>query len=454
MIHLIEKVKSAVEKYNMIKQGDFITIGLSGGADSVALTYALLELKDFYRINIQAVHINHCLRGKESDDDENFCRMLCEKLDIPFFSKKINVISYMQKTGKSCEESARILRYNVFNEYCGNGLIATAHTLSDNVETVIHNLVRGTGLKGLTGIPPVRDNIIRPLIMAERKEIEEYLASKCQNFVTDRTNLTDDYTRNKIRHHTVPQLEKINPSFLKTMSSNIMAFKIEDSFISEMSAQAYSKCLISPDSLSGLENYHQAIRNRCISRFLNEHNLHYSYERISAVDSLIFNDGKINIAKNVYIISKTGILFIENISDNQNNNEFRAVLHEGTNLFAENRFCFAEYVLNENYVKNKFVHKNSANYAIDYDKISGEIFIRSRKYGDKIKLAGKSFTSSVKKTLINMKIPASVRSKLCFLEDSQGLIFVEKMGIAQRAMPDGNTKKLLIISISENQIDF
>lgn len=438
-----EKVKYAIEKYNMLENCGCVTVGLSGGADSTALLYALMELQNLYRIKIQAVHINHCLRGNESDDDEKFCRELCHKLNVPFYSKKIDVVSYMNEHGLSCEESARILRYRAFDEYCNGGLIATAHTLSDNTETVIHNLARGTGLKGLTGIPPVRDNIIRPLIMVTRDEVEKYLDLKSQTFVTDSTNLTDDYTRNKIRHHIVPEFEKINPSFLKTMSSNISALQLENSFISEMSMQAYQKCCTGENQLNGLKNYHKAIRHRCIAEFLNRHKLRYSCERISAIDNLVFKDAKINIAENVYIISKSGILFIEHITpDTDNDNSFRLPLEAGINKISEKKYCHAEILSGR--------PDENVDCLLDYDKVNGRIFIRSRKYGDKIHLAGKNFTSSVKKTLINMKIPSDIRKNLCFLEDDSGLLFAEKMGIADRVLPDENTVRFLAVRITEN----
>lgn len=444
---MINKVKSAVEKYNMLEKNDCVTIGLSGGADSVALLYAMLELKNSFNLNIRAVHINHQLRGAESDRDEDFCRRLCYRLDVPFFCKRIDVLSYMKQYGTSCEESARILRYQAFEEYSDGGKTATAHTLSDNAETIIHNLARGTGLKGLTGIPPVRKNIIRPLILAERNEIEAYLKDKTQDFVTDCTNLTDDYTRNKIRHHVIPELQKINPSFFKTIASDISVLQLEESFIAEASGEAYKNCLADENHLENLRNYHKAIRNRCIAAFLNNHGLRYSYDRIEAVDKILLNDGKINISENVYIISEKGILFIEYFHEKNECSGFEMTLNTGKNFIYDKKFCDVQIILNENCVKTQFINTNLANSTLDYDKIIGVPVIRSRKPGDKIRLAGKNFTSSIKKTLINLKIPAEERSSLCFIEDDEGIIYAEKIGIADRVKPDASTKKFMIVSI-------
>ncbi len=426
----------------MLETGDSVVVGLSGGADSVSLLYTLLELVPIYDIKISAVHINHQLRGQDSDNDELFCKDLCKRLSVPFFSEKVDVKKYMKENGCSCEESARILRYEVFKKYSVDK-IATAHTLSDNAETVIHNLVRGTGLKGITGIPPVRDNIIRPLIKVSRQEVEEYLSEKSQDFVTDCTNLSDDYTRNKIRHNVIPQLEKINGSFLKTMSTNISAFQVENEFISQYCDEVYNKCLENPNTLKSLSDYHKAVRNRCIARFLNEHGLRYSSDRILMVDNLIFSNGKINIAKDVYIRSDSGILFIEYVKNEKNDFCFDA--REGVFNITDKKTCTLKIV-------SDIKEFNENCYIVDYHKIEGNLILRSRKNGDKIKLVGRDFTSSVKKSLINMKIPISNRSELCFLEDSSGLLFAEKLGIAQRVAPDKNTEKFLIIICQKSEI--
>ena len=161
---MLNKVAKTIEKYDMIKKGERILVGLSGGADSVSL---LLCLRELGYSNISACHINHQLRGDESFRDENFCIELCRSLDIPLQVHRINVREYCEKNSVSLEEGARKLRYDIFSQSnCDK--TATAHSLSDCFETMLFNLIRGTGLKGLCSIPPVRDNIIRPLIAHEK----------------------------------------------------------------------------------------------------------------------------------------------------------------------------------------------------------------------------------------------------------------------------------------------
>ncbi|MDE7293582.1 MAG: tRNA lysidine(34) synthetase TilS, partial [Oscillospiraceae bacterium] len=194
---------AALHGHNMLKGHGHVVAALSGGADSVCLLLVLKKLRERLNFALSAVHINHNLRGEESDRDRDFCLRLCEREGIPIRVYSVNAAEYAEKKGYSTEEAARILRYDCFekeSERLSGALIATAHNMGDNTETVLFNLTRGTGVRGLGGIPYKRDNIIRPLLDVSREEIEKYLEAHGQDFVTDSTNLTDDYTRNRIRH--------------------------------------------------------------------------------------------------------------------------------------------------------------------------------------------------------------------------------------------------------------
>ena len=201
----------------MINKGDTVIAALSGGADSVALLYVLYSLKNELGFSLAACHVNHNLRGEESDGDERFVRRMCRFLDIPLYVASIKVNDLRQKHD-SLEECARRLRYEFFDSISRGKLIATAHTASDNCETILINMVRGTALSGICGIPVKRDNIIRPLLYNTRGDIERYCTENSLDYVTDSTNLSDDYTRNKIRHKVVPLLREINPALFGAIS--------------------------------------------------------------------------------------------------------------------------------------------------------------------------------------------------------------------------------------------
>jgi len=203
---MFQKIKRFIDKYGMIKKKEKILVCLSGGPDSLFLAHFLLKYKKLYALKIYACHIDHCYRDS-SYRDADFCRDFCRIAGIPFYCRKIHL-------DKFSEEKARKLRYEIFSDLARKlrcDKIATGHTLDDNAETVIMWLIRGCGIKGLLGIPPVRGNIIRPVLCVSKNEITNYLREKEISFCVDETNLREDFTRNKIRHRIIPEMCSINP---------------------------------------------------------------------------------------------------------------------------------------------------------------------------------------------------------------------------------------------------
>ncbi|MDR0914247.1 MAG: tRNA lysidine(34) synthetase TilS [Oscillospiraceae bacterium] len=217
---MINKVKTTIEKNSLLKKGDTIIVALSGGADSVCLLDVLLKLKDELDLKICAAHVNHCLRGEESDGDENFVRSLCSSLDLELFVKKVDVKALAEEEKIGLELCGRNVRYAFFEELAiaHNAKIATAHNANDNTETCLFNLVRGSGLKGVCGIPLQRGCFVRPLLAVTRAEIENHCIQNNLEFVTDSTNLQNDYTRNKIRNTVLPLLREFNPNLENTIT--------------------------------------------------------------------------------------------------------------------------------------------------------------------------------------------------------------------------------------------
>lgn len=214
---MLSKVKDYIKKHKLLSLSNLYIVALSGGADSVAL----LLLLDEMGYKVHALHCNFHLRGEESDRDERFCEDLCLKKNIPFHRIHFDTLMYAETHKMSVEMAARELRYRYFEQLrkdIGAEGICVAHHQDDTVETVLLNLVRGTGLRGLTGIQPRNGAILRPLLCVTRTEIEAYLATKQQDYVTDSTNLETDFVRNKIRLQVVPLLRQLNPA----VSENIV----------------------------------------------------------------------------------------------------------------------------------------------------------------------------------------------------------------------------------------
>lgn len=440
---MLDKVYKFIKSNNMLSEGDTVICGLSGGADSVALLLSLLQLREKLNIRVEAVHVNHCIRGSESDSDENFCLELCKSYDVPFTAERCDVIGESKKRQLSVEETARELRYDIFRKISFGKKLATAHNANDNLETVILNLSRGTGLKGLAGIPCTRENIIRPLLSCSRNEIEKFLESLGQKYVTDSTNLSDDYTRNKIRHKIIPLLEEINSSVIDTSVNTMNTVREENSFIEAEVDAAMGKCSVGKE-LTGLYKYSPVIRKRCISRLLSAEHLPYSAKRLIEADDILLNGGKLNISNNIFLVGEKGSLKLE-CFNRQQEIKLEQYLDLGRNTINDRCIVECEIAECDNLKKIEAVHKKSTFYSLDYDKIRGKLIVRTRKFGDKIKLAGRDFTSSVKK-LINEKIPSEKRNGILFVADDEGTILAEEIGIAQRVAPSADTVRFLIIS--------
>lgn len=442
---MINKIQLFSEKFKMFPKGSAVVCGLSGGADSVCLLICLSELSETLGISVEALHVNHCLRGEESVRDELFCRDLCRKFGIKFTAVSYDVKSFAQQNSLSTEEAARILRYQAFADIAKNKIIATAHNANDNLETMLFNLTRGSALKGIAGIPPVRDNIVRPLLTVTRSEIEGFLEERGIKFVTDSSNLSDDYSRNKIRHNIIPILSKINESLIDTSVKSADTLRSEDSFIDAETDKVYSLCHVN-NSLIGISNYHEVLRRRCIARLLAESSLPYSYDRLTAADNIAQFGGKINVSGELYLVSDGDKLEIEKIPEKKPNVVMSAKLSIGENKIYSDKLLIAEIVTGITLEKNEIINKKSNIYFIDKDKVSGTLTVRCRKFGDKIKLFGRNITSSVKK-VINETIPPEERGELHFIEDESGTIFGEKIGIANRVAPDVNTVNFLKITV-------
>ncbi len=232
---MLNKVKDYIRKHKLLNDNDLYIVALSGGADSVAL----LLLLDEMGYNIHAAHCNFHLRGEESDRDELFCESLCQQKSIPFHRIHFDTLTYAETHKVSVEMAARELRYHYFEELrsdIGATGVCVAHHQDDSVETVLLNLIRGTGLRGLTGIQCRNGHILRPLLCVSRKEIESYLQTKDQDYVIDSTNLEDDMLRNKVRLRVISLLQELNPAvtenILRTSENLTEAQGILDSIVS------------------------------------------------------------------------------------------------------------------------------------------------------------------------------------------------------------------------------
>ena len=441
----LEKVRSTINKYSMFEKSERLLVCLSGGADSVSL---LLCLKDLGS-DVCACHVNHQLRGDESDRDQRFCEDLCSELGVELFTQRIDVKSFCKQHSLSIEEGARKLRYEVFRSVKADK-ICTAHTLSDCLETTIFNLARGTGLKGLCSIPPVRDNIVRPLINCSREEITEYLSSKGQEFVVDSTNLSDEYTRNKIRHNVIPVLESINPSLFKSYENTIGFLRADEDYLSQTAENAYSiMCINNRIKIDGFLKLAPPVRDRVAVRWLEDNGFKISRDNISFIVRTAQNNGKFNISGDYYVLCSKGSMMLDQMGKSLPENDLTVEITSMGEYSYFNRTIHFELLDISNVdVDIANFHKKFTNCCMDYDKIRGRLVIRTRQPGDSIKLVNRDFTSSVRK-LLNSSFDISTRSSAVVMYDDEGAVFVEKSGAADRVKITDNTKKVVVFSIKD-----
>ena len=235
-----------IEGFNdaLLPRGGTVLCAVSGGADSVCLLHVLRRLRDELGFRLEAAHFNHCLRGEESDRDEAFVRSLCESLGVMAHFGRGDVAAFASENGLGTEDAARKLRYEFLErtaDIAGAAAIATAHTADDNAETMLLNLARGAGLRGLSGIPERRGRVIRPMLGMTRSQVEAYLSENCLEHVEDSSNAEDDYARNRIRHHAVPALRSVNPEFSRAASRAAVLLRRDEEFLEGLAREFVGK---------------------------------------------------------------------------------------------------------------------------------------------------------------------------------------------------------------------
>lgn len=456
-----QKVIDTIVKYNLIEKGDSIVIGLSGGADSVCLTLILNELKTEYNLSLKAVHINHCIRGDEADRDMRFCMDLCKSLQMPIKCYKIDVKSEAEKAKKGVEEYAREVRYSCFLKECNGGKIATAHNLDDKAETLIFNIARGCSVNGISSIPAKRDNIIRPLISVSRLEIEQYLKEKNRSFVTDSTNSSDEYTRNKIRHNVLPVLKAINPEFLKAAERLCESAAMQSEFMKntaenllENDEKTYKKA--DKNGIKTLENMPKAVLFEYISMFLKQNaDISPDFFHIEKCVEAVKNKSRCQLPKGYLFEWKNGKPYVykaQKIKSEEFEIPFKETAKTPYNNYNAKIVSYNEFKNLKNQYKNtKNVYNLLLNTAIDYDRICHSLILRNRRSGDRIFLENRKVNKLLKSVYNELKIPVEIRDKLAVLVENNKIIWAENVGVADGYSPNKNTQKVLLI---QREVDY
>ena len=436
-----QKVKVYVERFHMIEPKDTIVLGISGGADSVCLLKILARWKEAWGISLRAVHVHHQLRGEEADADERFVRELCENEGIPcrVFHEDVQGMAQREKIG--LEEAGRIARYRCFATVCedvGGGKIALAHHQDDLAETMLHHLVRGTGMAGLCSLKPVSGNRIRPLLCLEKEEILVYLEAAGQPWRTDSSNLEDDYTRNRIRHHVLEELKtEVNPRAVRHMAQ--LSEELEETRVvlaqvaaekrrqyvrkSEKGMLLAEELKKEPD-LIGRQIVHDLLKEisgkqKDFTRIHVEAVQELWNRKVGARRDLPYGMQAIRTYDGIYLERKAEKC---ETRDSEKNAGIQINVHsEGTESFQ-----IGELTLTVSRIARDFGEIPEKKYTkwFDYDRIKQTLVIRHRQPGDRICLFDGGGSKKLKDYLIDRKIPAQKRDQLWLLADGSDILWI------------------------------
>lgn len=417
---MLEKIAlKTITKHNLICKNDHIIIGVSGGADSICLLHFLNSIKDELSLKITAVHINHCMRGEESDQDSKFVVDFCKNINIPVKVFSFDIYSKAKEQSITIEEAGRKYRYTSFNNVLKevNGTkIAVAHNKDDNAETILMRFFRGTGIKGLSGISYKRDNIIRPILDCLRTDIEDYCQRNNLSYRNDSTNSMDIYTRNKIRLNLIPSIKNdFNPNIVDTLCHMSKTFSSENEFLDRLASEALKNCLVTKDDnkivldINELKKVDLVLQKRllrlCLSLFNNDlYNI--SSEHISMIiDILEKQTGKsLNLPNDLYVYKQYNNLIVcKNCHTIKNDVSYSYQIQLDKEIYIEE---INKYILLSKNIIN--ISTKVYTISLNYDKIKHSLFIRQRNAGDKIHI--NNMTKKVKNLFIDLKIPANERS--------------------------------------------
>ena len=436
-----ENVLETIRQYNMLKQSDSVILGISGGADSLCLLIVLKKLAHLFDLKLIAVHVNHHIRGDEADKDQHFVEEFCAKLGVKCIVEHINANKLAEEMKCSCEEAGRIARYEIFEQEriknnCNR--IAVAHNKNDSVETILFNLARGTGIRGLTGIAPVRDRIIRPLINADRRDIEEYLKKEKVLYCTDSTNLEDEYSRNVIRNNILPVFrDRINTAVFDNISRAGAELAKTEEYLNEKINEAYEK-------------YVSKVNDRI---FINDE----AYSEHEVIISGVIRNAICNLGGKLKDITRTHIksvsdLFEKTVSKSVNlpygivaQKKYKGIelfipenAKERTGLLSGEETVIWERESEEK-TGNQWVEVKQLKYdkrkpqdlmytkQIDCDKIKNRLVIRTRREGDYILIkgsAGNPVKKKLKKFFVDEKIPKEDRNKILLVADGSSIVWI------------------------------
>lgn len=466
----MRRIFDVIETYHMIEPGMHVIAGVSGGADSVCLLYVLSEYRRKVPFELTVVHVEHGLRGQESLEDAQYTRRLCGRMGVPFCLVPIDVKRLAKEKGLSEEEAGRAERYRIFEEIRRERKaqrIAVAHNRNDQAETVLHHLVRGSGLPGLGGIRPVRGAVIRPLLFTERKEIEAILTEAGILWRTDRTNLEQEYTRNRIRLSVLPQMEReLNPRATEHIAEAAGRLQAVQSYLERVTDRAAKDCISTRDS----ENTAPAHGSVCIflKPFLAEDELIRRELLRRALDlcgglrdvGAVHMDALMRLSQmdcghavslpdQIRAVREDGVIRFERANGQMADRTKEFILTIPGHYVTEEWEITTELVTNSRELYAQIIREKKYTKWFSYDTIKDDILLRTRRTGDYLVINGQGGRKKLKDYLIDCKVPRDKRGRMFLLAEGSHVLWVPGYRISEAAKVTESTEKVMKVQLKE-----
>lgn len=463
-----QRVWDFIQQHQMLKPGDRVVAGVSGGADSVCLLLLLLRWRRELSLTIQVVHVNHGIR-REAKEDAAYVEALCGKYQVPFTLVEEDVRKRALKEKCSEEEMGRIIRYEAFAgaDPSKEAKIAVAHNSNDLAETMLFHLFRGSGLSGLCGIRPVRDHVIRPILCLERKEIEAYLKERGVRWCSDATNEEDDYTRNRIRHHILPYVEQeIVKGCVPHMAQTASMLLDTERYLEKVVQEARERLVyrqagwVSIDR-EGYNSLDPVIGRRLLYQLLRENSpgrRDIAYVHVQDVEKLFVREGNAvislpygMIARRQYekvLLGRSIEAAIEDFSIDLQKMLQMPVTVEAAGMEA---LSFQVFSAEKFFEKIEDIPQNRYTKWFDYDKIKESLTVRARKTGDFLSIRGPGdgevIHKSVKDYMVAARIPRQERDRIPLLADGDHILWIVGYRISENYKISKNTKRILQVQL-------
>lgn len=461
---MLEKVKKYVSKWHMIEKEDRVIVGVSGGADSVCLLFVLSELRKEIPFEIIAVHVNHGLRGKDADADEAYVKQFCSSLGVNLYSYYENVELIAKNRKQSTEEAGRDIRRAYFEstmESCKANKIALAHHKNDNAETLLFHLARGTGLRGLGGMKPVRGAYIRPFLCVTRAEIESYLHKKGIDYCEDATNGTDEYTRNRIRNHVIPFLEKeVNPASVFHMGETMEQLQLVQDYLEGQVSEVFLDCVAELEGAAVIQEMpfcklHAAIKQLVIKELMARlSGAEKDIEQIHVQAVLELFEKQVGRqldlpyqlqAKRVY----EGVKILKKQEPISEEIQYDIPVKVGTQGSIFYKGQVLQYRIFENEKENENPVQKSGKYYFDCDIIQNGLIVRTRRPGDYITIHPDGRTQKLKSFFVNEKVPQETRDHILLLADGSHILWI--VGMRTNCMYQESDKTKCVLEVQMNK---